>query len=59
MASQWTDDERALRPRRPMAGEDLARRAEQEQRFPQHGGTRRDVMRDRPSQQELVETEEA
>jgi hypothetical protein len=58
MADNWTDNDRALRPRRHMAGEDLAHRAEHEERFPQHGGTRRDVMRDRPSRQELVETED-
>jgi hypothetical protein len=49
---------RALRPRRPMAGEDLAHRAESEERFPQHGGTRRDVMRGRPTAQELLESSE-
>jgi hypothetical protein len=58
MANEWTDNDRALRPRRPMAGEDLAHRAEHEERFPQHGGTRRDVMRGRPSREELLKTED-
>ena len=57
MERQGTDNDRVLRPRRPMAGEELAHRAEQEERFPQHGGSRRDVTRNRPSQQDLVETE--
>lgn len=51
-------DREPLRPRRPMAGEELARRAEQIERFPQHGGSRRDVSRERVSAQELVETED-
>jgi hypothetical protein len=58
MAREGNTRERVLRPRRPMAGEDLAHRAEQESRFPLHGGTRRDVSRDRLSPHELVETEE-
>ena len=58
MERQGTDRDRVLRPRRPMAGEELAHRAEQEERFPQHGGSRRDVVRDRPSQQDLMGTEE-
>ena len=57
MHREGNTQDRVLRPRRPMAGEDLAHRAEQEERFPQHGGTRRDVMRGRPSAQELVESE--
>ena len=58
MAREGNGNDRVLRPRRPMAGEDLAHRAEQEERFPQHGGTRRDVLRGRPTAQELVETED-
>lgn len=44
-----------LHPARRFAGEELAQRSAEEMGAPRHGGTRRDVIRERPRREDLLE----
>jgi len=46
-----------LHPARRFAGEELAHRSADDTAAPRHGGTRRDVIRDRPRREDLMETD--
>ena len=46
-----------LHPVQRSAGEELAHRSAAESSMARHGGTRRDVSRDRPSREDLMETD--
>ena len=46
-----------LHPARRFAGEELANRSAGDTAAPRHGGTRRDVIRDRPRREDLMETD--